>query len=88
MQAWRRVYRGHWMDNGATRPVVVKVVSRRQAAREARVLEVVGACKEARAIQVLAQIRVNDGDVGLVTPYSPGKLFEGAASLQDVLLES
>ena len=50
-----------------SRAVVVKVVSRKHATHEARVLEAVGATKQARAIQVLAQIRVNDGDVGLMT---------------------
>ena len=66
---------------------MVKVVSRCQATHEVRVLETVGARKGARAVQVLAQIRINrgDGDVGLVTPYCPGKLFEGAATLYHVL---
>ena len=68
--------------------MITKVVSRTQAAHEVRVLEAVGAHKESRAIQVLAQIPVNDGDVGLVTPYCPGKLFDGAASLRDVLRQA
>ena len=85
VQNWRRVYRGTWEHNGVMRAVVVKVVSQRQAACEARVLRVVGAHAQARAIQVLAQPRLDNGDVGLVTPYCPGKLFEGAESLHDVL---
>ena len=71
--------------------VVVKVVSRRQAAHEARVLKAVSVRPEARAIQVLAQIPVNgpNDDVGLVTPHcSGGHLFEGAASLGDVLRQA
>ena len=87
-QQLHRVYHGQWTDNRAKRAVIVKVVSRTQAAHEVRVLEAVGAHKESRAIQVLAQIPVNDGDVGLVTPYCPGKLFEGAASLRDVLRQA
>lgn len=86
-----RVYRGTWDHNGATRDVVVKVVSRPQAAHEVRVLEAVSVHKEARAIQVLAQIPINgqDGDVGLVTPYcSGGHLFEGASSLNDVFRQA
>ena len=83
-----RVYHGTWTHNGAARAVVVKVVSRSQAADEVAVLEAVGAHKQARAIQVLAQIPVNDGDVGLVTPYCPGKLFEGAPSLHHVLCQA
>ena len=83
-----RVYRGTWQHSGAPRDVIVKVVSRRQAAREARVLEAVSVRKEARAIQLLAQVPINhsDGDVGLMTPFcSGGHLFEGAASRHDVV---
>ena len=87
-----RVYRGTWKHNGAARDVIVKVVSRRQAAREARVLEAVSVRKEARAIQLLAQVPINngnDGDVGLVTPFcSGGHLFEGAASFTDVVRQA
>ena len=67
--------------------MVVKVVSRRQAAHEARVLKTVSV----RAIQVLAQVPVNgsNDDVGLVTPHcSGGHLFEGASSVQDVLRQA
>ena len=69
VQRMCRVYRGTWKHNGVARDVIVKVVSRRQAAREARVLEAVSVRKEARAIQLLAQVPINgsDGDVGLVT---------------------
>ena len=91
VQRRSRVYRGTWDHNGATRDVVVKVVSRPQAAHEVRVLEAVSVHKEARAIQVLAQIPINgqDGDVGLVTPYcSGGHLFEGASSLNDVFRQA
>ena len=86
-----RVYRGTWKHNGVARDVIVKVVSRRQAAREARVLEAVSVRKEARAIQLLAQVPINgdDGDVGLVTPFcSGGHLFEGAASFTDVVRQA
>ena len=87
-----RVYRGTWKHNGAARDVIVKVVSRRQAAREARVLEAVSVRKEARAIQLLAQVPLNngtDGDVGLVTPFcSGGHLFEGVASFTDVVRQA
>ena len=91
MQRRSRVYRGTWKHKGAARDVVVKVVSRRQAAHEARVLKAVSVRPEARAIQVLAQIPVNGyhDDVGLVTPYcSGGHLFEGASSVQDVLRQA
>ena len=91
MQRCSRVYRGTWKHNGAAHDVVVKVVSRRQAAHEARVLQAVSGRPEARAIQVLAQVPVNgpNGDVGLVTPYcSGGHLFEGAASVHDVLRQA
>ena len=86
-----RVYRGTWKHNGAARDVIVKVVSRRQAAREARVLEAVSVRKEARAIQLLAQVPINgdDGDVGLGTPFcTGGHLFEGAASFTDVVRQA
>jgi len=91
VQRYSRVYRGTWKHNGAAHDVVVKVVSRRQAAHEARVLQAVSGRPEARAIQVLAQVPVNgpNGDVGLVTPYcSGGHLFEGAASVHDVLRQA
>ena len=91
MQRCSRVYRGTWKHNGSAHDVVVKVVSRRQAAHEARVLKAVSVRPEARAIQVLAQVPVNgpNGDVGLVTPYcSGGHLFEGAASVHDVLRQA
>ena len=91
MQRRSRVYLGSWKHKGAARGVVVKVVSRRQAAHEARVLKAVSVRPEARAIQVLAQIPVNglNDDVGLVTPYcSGGHLFEGAASVHDVLRQA
>ena len=68
--------------------MVVKVVARSQATHEARVLRAVGARKDARAIQVLSQLRINDADVGLVTPYCPGKLFAGSASLRRVLRQA
>ena len=67
---------------------MVKVVARSQAKHEARVLRAVGVRKDARAIQVLSQLRINDADVGLVTPYCPGKLFAGSASLRRVLRQA
>ena len=91
VQRGPRVYRGTWKHSGAARDVVVKVVSRRQAAHEARVLKAVSVRPEARAIQVLAQIPINGngGEVGLVTPYcSGGELFRGAASVHDVLRQA
>jgi len=91
VQRCSRVYRGTWKHNGSAHDVVVKVVSRHQAAHEARVLKAVSVRPEARAIQVLAQVPVNgpNDDVGLVTPYcSGGQLFEGAASVHDVLRQA